>query len=330
MIIGRIKVDISSKRIENILQGTLITPNGKSYLLCGDTNELTSLESKGWKILEFGGHENYVNVKRLNLTDWYFVTIMPVGDVAATAKSIRNEMLVTMVVISLAAYALAYYISASTVKRLSLLSEEMKKAEIDLNGVSLAKKGTDEIGGLMGEFINMISKINILVDEKYKLGIEVKNLELKALQAQINPHFLYNSLEMINSTALLNNIPEIAAQVTALSRFYKLSLSRGNEIITLGEELEHVRIYVQIQNMRFQNKISLNVDVREDILKFKTLKIILQPIIENSIIHGIFEKDSKTGIINVSVDKKGESIFIIIEDDGVFFSLDIRNIFRQP
>ena len=163
----------------------------------------------------------------------------------------------------------------------------------------------------------MISKINILVEEKYKLGLEVKNLELKALQAQINPHFLYNSLEMINSTALLNNIPDIAAQVTALSRFYRLSLSQGKEIITIGEELEHIRIYIHIQNMRFQNRISYNIDVQEEVLKYKTLKIILQPIVENSIIHGIFEKDSKSGVISVSVDKMNDSIFINIEDDGI-------------
>jgi len=99
--------------------------------------------------------------------------------------------------------------------------------------------------------------------------------------------------------------------------FYRLSLSGGKEIITIGEELEHIRIYIKIQNMRFQNRINYNIEAPDEVLNYKTLKIILQPIVENSILHGIFEKDSKSGTINVSVNKKNNSIFIIIEDDGV-------------
>ncbi len=331
--IGIIKIDISAGRIESVIKNTLITLGCVTYLsenanqiiststlfdmLIPDASDLSLLNNKGWEEIKTGNNDSYINVKRINHNNWYLVTLLPVKDVAATAKSLRNEMLLIMLLVSLAAYILAYYISASTVERLSILSNEMKKAESDLTGVLLVKKGNDEIGHLMGDFNYMISKINILVEEKYKLGLEVKNLELKALQAQINPHFLYNSLEMINSTALLNNIPDIAAQVTALSRFYRLSLSQGKEIITIGEELEHIRIYIHIQNMRFQNRISYNIDVQEEVLKYKTLKIILQPIVENSIIHGIFEKDSKSGVISVSVDKMNDSIFINIEDDGI-------------
>jgi len=331
--IGIIKIDIPSKRIENIISNTLITQNCISYISSSDSvikstapfdaglqlsaDQLISLESKGWNRIKLGSNEDYVNVKRLNLNDWYLVTILPAKDLAATAKKLLHEMLIIMIFISMAAFILAYYISASTIKRLSLLSKEMKKVETDLSTVSLVKMGNDEIGELMEDFNYMISKINILVDEKYKMGIDIKSSELKALQAQINPHFLYNTLEMINCTALLNNIPEIAAQVKALSKFYKLSLNRGSEIITIGEELEHVKTYVQIQNMRFQNRISFNITSEEDIKEYKTLKIILQPIVENSILHGIFEKNSKCGTINVFVSKDGESIFFNIEDDGV-------------
>lgn len=333
--IAILKVDLDGVKIDKIIKNTLITPNCVSYILNGDTlirstlsfdivekiklntEQLSTLRSKGWNKIDLGDNQAFVNVKQLTPNDWYFVTVMPAKDVAATGNKLRNEMLMSMIFISIAAFILAFYISASIIKRLSLLSYEMKKVESGSTDISLVKKGNDEIGELMEDFNYMISKINTLADEKYKLGIDIKSSELKALQAQINPHFLYNTLDMINCTALKNNIPEIGRQVTALAKFYRLSLNRGSDIVSLGDELEHVKTFVQIQNMRFDGKINFSITGSEDLYNYKTLKIILQPIVENSIIHGIFEKDDPFGTITIAVIKESNDIFITVEDDGI-------------
>ncbi len=148
-------------------------------------------------------------------------------------------------------------------------------------------------------------------------GQQIKNLELKALQAQINPHFLYNSLDLINCTAISHSVPQISRMVKALGQFYRLSLSGGNEQILLAGEMKHARLYVDIQNMRFEDSIQAHWSLDEDAGRCLIIKIILQPLIENAILHGIFEKDSKRGNLWVSARRNADVITITIEDDGV-------------
>jgi two-component system sensor histidine kinase YesM len=149
------------------------------------------------------------------------------------------------------------------------------------------------------------------------LGKEVKNAEMKALQAQINPHFLYNTLELINLMALRNNVPEISEIIQTLAKFYKLSLSQGKNVISIEDEISHIETYVKLQNFRFKNKINLVLNVDENLYNYSIMKLVLQPIIENSILHGILEKEKQTGVITVNVKLNDNSIHFSIEDDGI-------------
>ena len=124
----------------------------------------------------------------------------------------------------------------------------MKKVEHGDFNVGILPSSNDEIGQLTHYFNYMLTKLSMLVDEKYQLGREVKNLELKALQAQINPHFLYNTLDLIDWMSLRYKTPEISRLVKALGKFYKLSLSNGKDIVSIRNEIEHIKAYVQIQN----------------------------------------------------------------------------------
>jgi two-component system sensor histidine kinase YesM len=193
----------------------------------------------------------------------------------------------------------------------------MRKAEKgDLELISV-RPGKDEIGELMESFNFMIQRIKILIEEQYKSGQEIKSAELKALQAQINPHFLYNTLDLINWTAIKYNVPEISSTVKSLSRFYKLSLSKGRDTVPISDELEHVKLYTDIQNRRFENKIILDIQVEDRILGYNVPKIILQPIVENSILHGILEKDDKAGRITITGALQQDTIILKVSDDGV-------------
>ena len=145
----------------------------------------------------------------------------------------------------------------------------------------------------------------------------MKNAELKALQSQINPHFLYNTLDLINWMADSGLNTDIKKVVKALARFYKVSLSSGKDIISLREELKHVSFYVQIQNIRFENKIDFQIHVPGELLDNAIPKITLQPIVENAILHGILGRTGREGTITIQGKFVNDNIHLIIRDDGV-------------
>lgn len=227
------------------------------------------------------------------------------------------EMFVFVLSVSLAAYLLAYLISQSTLKRIAQLTGTMQAVENGNVAVRLEPSGDDEIAQLMSGFNQMMDQVDALMEERMEHGRQIKNLELKALQAQINPHFLYNSLDLINCTAISRNVPEISRMVNALGQFYRLSLSNGREVISLSEEIKHARLYVEIQNMRFENRISAKWDIDPSIDSCQIVKIVLQPLIENAILHGIFEKTSKCGCLEVKACRSADCIRLTVADDGI-------------
>jgi two-component system sensor histidine kinase YesM len=142
--------------------------------------------------------------------------------------------------------------------------------------------------------------------------------EMKALQAQINPHFLYNTLDSIVWMAETNN-SEVVTMTEALARLFRITLSRGEDQITLEQELEHVRNYLIIQSLRYINKFDYELDAEESLLQNKVLKLILQPLVENSIYHGIKNKRQK-GHIRITARAEHGRLLILVQDDGIGMS----------
>lgn len=152
---------------------------------------------------------------------------------------------------------------------------------------------------------------------QYQLGIALKTSELNVLQAQINPHFLYNTLDLLNCIAWEHNIKEMSEIVSLLTRFYKLSLNKGIEMVSVKDALEQIEVYVKLQNFRFESSIQLVININPHLCQHKILKLLLQPIVENSIIHGILEKDDQSGTITVDVKNQEGILYFTITDDGV-------------
>ena len=244
------------------------------------------------------------------------VSVLPTDDVLRLSRQLRTGMLLVVIVLAVAAYALAYTISRSSLERISLLTRTMQAVEKGDVTARLEPIGDDEIAQLMGSFSQMMERIDTLMEEKVEQGRQIKNLELKALQAQINPHFLYNSLDLINCTAIANDVPQISHMVHELSQFYRLSLSRGREVIPLADELRHAQLYVDIQNMRFEGRVRAEWQLDPAAGRCRVIKIILQPLIENAIIHGIFETPAKTGRLLVRTCREEGRVVIVIQDDG--------------
>ncbi len=184
----------------------------------------------------------------------------------------------------------------------------------------MTSDNVDEITELGMSFNIMIGKIKELLDSKIKEQEELKKAELRALQAQINPHFLYNTLDTIIWMAESKKTDQVVKIVTALSNFFRISLSKGMDWITIGEEVERIKSYLTIQRMRYRDILDFKIEVDENVAENTILKLILQPLVENALYHGIKNKRRK-GTINVRARRKGEDeILLEVEDDGIGFT----------
>lgn len=330
-----IRVDINADRIERLVSASSITENGLMLILRGDeilfsssaetadasqqalAGQLSALPFGSWQSIRVDGRDYYVQCESLGPSSWRIASVLPYDDAYRLSRELSAEMLGIVILVAVTAYLLACWLTRSTLQRVTNLMQTMHTVESGNVAARLQPEGDDEIAQLMTTFNRMMDRIDTLMEEKVEYGQQIKNLELKALQAQINPHFLYNSLDLINCTAIDRNVPEISQMVNALSRFYRLSLSKGREVIPLSDEIKHAQLYVQIQNLRFENRVHDVWQIEPDVLAYPIIKIVLQPIIENAIIHGIFEKPSKSGTLTVTARRADGGIQITVADDGV-------------
>ena len=343
-----LRIDIDKDKIEELLQRIKFNSE-TSVLLTGGENivygfsgngekisvdELSKLQEEqdesNWTFVKYNSLKYIFRTGILNANDWYLTSLVPQSSILQKQQILYLTLLITLFGIALISYGLAYSTIKSSLKRIFILNKEMKRVETGDLSHKIKPEGSDEIGELMSSFQAMTLRMEEMIDEKYRMGKEVKNAELKALQTQINPHFLYNSLDLVNCLAIQHDVPEIADMINSLVEFYKLSLNRGQEILSLYDELRHVQTYVRIQNMRFEKKIRLEIIEEPWMKKYAILKIILQPLVENSIMHGILEKEDSRGEIKISSELKDNKIYITIEDDGVGMSQNqIENLLEE-
>ena len=212
---------------------------------------------------------------------------------------------------------LSIFISKSITTPLKRLTDSMLQvSEGNMAVPTISDRNDKEVVTLTESFDYMVKRITELLEEQYNYGKQIKGYELKALQAQINPHFLYNTLDLVRWRAVGHKDDETAEIVTALSQFYRKSLSRGAEFVSLGDEVRHISLYIFIQNKRFDGKISLLQNIPDKLLLYQLPKLTLQPIVENSIIHGILETGRQDGEIEISAKCTDDFLCIIIHDNG--------------
>ena len=208
---------------------------------------------------------------------------------------------------------IAKYVSGRIVE----LRQDMKKVEKGDLSVITSSDSHDEIGDLVNSFAKMLNTINNLINEVYKSKIKEKEYEMRALQAQINPHFLYNTLSLINWKALEAGAMDISKITLALSTFYRTSLNKGKNVMSISDEIDNMRSYISIQLMMHDNEFDFVEEIDPEILKYKTLNLVLQPLIENAIDHGIDLKDDGRGCITIIGRDAGDEIELIVKDNGV-------------
>lgn len=345
--LGICSISVSAKYFQDIMKNANITSEGLVYLMSENGRMITSSNSsilqkmqKKGILLNYGAElfmekrkegqkEYYITRQNVDGASWQMILIIPENEYEdqyrflwLSAALMLGSMIAVIVLMS-------YLLSGYYVGRLKKLNVEMTGLESgNLNANLPITTEEDEIEEIYHNFNGMVQEVQRLMQEHYQLGKEVKMTEVRALQAQINPHFLYNTLDLINWISMDYGAEEIGTLTWNLARFYRLSLNHGKSLISIGEEVEHVEVYVNIENYHFDNAISLEVDVPEELKSYACLNIILQPFVENAIVHGIAEKpDIESCEIRICARREEQDIVFSVQDDGP--GVDVKEMQKE-
>lgn len=260
--------------------------------------------------------EYMVSYLRIDETGWKVASIIPYRELSKESGFIGLVTFLLVAVNSLLLFVGSIFISRTITVPIKKFCEAMKGIEKgEFKKVQL-KAGKDEIGRLRDGYNTMVEEIQKLI---YRIVEEQKlkrKTELEVLQAQIKPHFLYNTFDSISSLALSGKNQDVYNIMKALGNYYRTSLSKGKELITIGEELDVVSNYLKIQKYRYEDMFSVEYDIDEEVKKYKILKLVLQPFVENALYHGI-RPMQKSGSIYIGAKYHGDSIELIIADNGM-------------
>lgn len=263
------------------------------------------------------GEKLYVSFNAIEENDWYMVTVTPSGPLMQRTAMVLLQFVCICIVCIVGAFLLAMRQARSITSRISGLAEQMAEGRKGTPVSMPAPTVHDEVGALIETYNYMTARMNELLEKQKETAEELRIAEFNSLQAQINPHFLYNTMDMIHWMALKGHTDEISNAVQRLARFYKLTLSHKSNFMSIEEELEHVSIYVDLQNMRFKQAIDFVIDIPDELTSSSIPKLTLQPIVENAILHGILEKEEKTGSIVITGWQEENAIVLLVSDDGV-------------
>ena len=276
------------------------------------------------------GEDVYAGFNRIRNTDWFMVVAVPSEPLIQKSRIFIGLFGLVYLGCILASFMIATLLSRSLTNRLSAVIDQMSKCRLGLPAALPDSDAQDEIGELVDSYNYMTHIIHDLVEEQAKAAEDLRIAEFNSLQAQMNPHFLYNTMDMINWLSQQGRSQEVTMAVQKLSRFYKLTLSRKQSLSTIQDELEHVSIYVELLNMRFADNIDFIVDMPDSLMERPIPKLTFQPVVENSILHGIMEKEEKEGTIVLTGWEEEHGIVILISDDGVGIQPDIlENILAE-
>lgn len=257
----------------------------------------------------------------INDFNWKVVGMIPISELTRDNKEIFNATVIAFLISFAFSGIIWFFISSSIVEPIKRLTQATKAVRNGNFNIKVQYSSKNELGTLTSNFNYMVEKINDLLKQVIEENNRIKDAEYKALQAQINPHFLYNTLNSIRWMAILQKADNIKKVVDALGRLLRNSTNKVDTCITIGEEIDNLKDYLYIQKIAYKNKFHVEWDVEEDILQYKCIKFILQPLLENAIFHGILPKE-KYGNIWIKVSRQEDSIVFSVKDDGVGMSIE--------
>jgi two-component system sensor histidine kinase YesM len=330
-IYSKVKYGKTGKFMIVNANGDIISAYDKSELNKNISREeyfdwLKGNDRKG-RVFDINGRKCLVSSRVFERTGWIIIGMVPIVEIME--DNVRVSMLIYLAgaVCILLGITASFFLSRTISKPIIRLSELMNHAGEGQLGVRIEADWKDETGMLARSFNKMLQKISNLMDMVYMEQKKKREYELGALQAQINPHFLYNTLESICSLIKLSWTEDALALVLTLGKFYRMVLNKGENIVSIKQEIDIITQYLTIQKVRYRDKLEYAIDVDERILHEKIIKLTIQPVVENAIYHGIKNKPDK-GMVCVSGRIEGDMIIISVTDDGIGMDEDtVKNLF---
>lgn len=330
---NKVVIDIRFSKIANYIDAVGIGQHGYCFIMDGEgqiiyhpQQQLIYSGLKEENTKRFDGMENgtlwdnqaIYTVNTLNNYNWRIVGVSYIDELVTARKTQVVGILSGMLAIVVSAALISSYVLSRKIsKPIQALVNAM--AEFEKNAENFTYQdvgGSSEIASLSESFDQMVLKIQALMEKVRNEEISLRKTELKALQAQINPHFLYNTLDAIGWLCEEERSQDAVEMVNALARLFRISISKGHELIPIEKEVEHAGSYLKIQNFRYKNQFTYHFDVEKSCLPYYCNKITLQPIIENAIYHGI-DRMVDEGKIEITIREQGEDILFSIRDNGV-------------
>lgn len=254
-----------------------------------------------------------------NSPNWFLSTVVERAALYKDTEMLTKSLVSIWFLLLFVAISISYFISKLATKRIQILSNAMQDVRMGKLETSIVLNGDDELSSLADDFNGMVEDIKKLLNRIYQQQKEERQRELQVLQSQINPHFLYNTLDTLQWKALEHNALELSEMIVSLSSFFRISLSKGKELITLEKELEHVKNYLIIQQFRYSDILDYEINCDPSLYSYQLPKIIIQPLVENAIYHGIKPKLAH-GTVKINVFEEQDYLNIVVEDDGVGIS----------
>ncbi|RKI90498.1 sensor histidine kinase [Parablautia intestinalis] len=332
---GILLMDIRYSSLQQILENIVLGNEGYLYMVNG-SGELIyhpkmQLIETGWLSEniaaateyrdgsyreEYEGEMRNINVKFVGYTGWKLLSVTP--EKGLSLSNLKMRLFVTFVVASflLALILINAFISSRITDPIQELEKSVNAIEAGELDTEVYTGGTYEIQHLGRSIGDMAKRIKTLMQDIVTEHESKRKSEFDTLQSQINPHFLYNTLDIIVWMIENEQKQEAVKVVTALARFFRISLSKGKSIIPVRDELEHVRNYLMIQQMRFKNKFTYEIEAGEDVMELACLKLLLQPLVENAIYHGMEFMDGD-GEIRIRAFREEDSLWFEISDNGL-------------
>ena len=329
------KINIDEKELADIYSDKIMGKQDDFFILDGENRIISSIDNgrlgqelnfnldtaalkdkkMGYFQTVIGKQDYLVTYYVIDGLNYTLLNLVPLQELLEENTVIPKTMLKVAGISFIVCVLIALLFSINVLRPLKNIRLQMQKVENEDFDVEVKLRSNDEIAMLGRSFNKMSAKLKEMINQVYITKIKQKEAELSALQTQINPHFLYNTLDTIYWMCRMEKAFETSKLIEALAKLFRLSLNNGREHILLRDEVEHLKNYLIIQKKRYGDAINFSLDVEEDVLTSTVVKLVLQPLVENAIIHGIEKKEGKGNIV-VTIKRASDTIVYEIRDDG--------------
>lgn len=332
---GVLLVDMNFSGIDQIFKNITVGNNGYVYLidregeiiyhprqqliysnLVSENNVKAATFEDGTTQEVFKGVKRLVTVKTVGYTGWKVVAVTPVSDLTTDTYEMKIFFIFILIFAIFLLSFVNMYVSSKIANPIKNLENSVKELEVGMENITIPISGSNELQHLGTAIEAMVNQMQDLMKNIVKEQEAKRKSELNALQAQINPHFLYNTLDSIIWMIENNKYEAAIIMVTSLARLFRISISKGKNTITLKDEIDHVKNYLTIQSMRYKNKFIYEIEAEEEVLNLATIKLIIQPLVENAIYHSMEFMDDDGEIFIKAYKQQGE-LYIDVSDNGM-------------